>query len=42
MKKSGVEGMINKAFWGKKSLKAKGKAMKKDRMAKKEAAQSED
>lgn len=32
---AGIQGMINKKFWGKKSLKPKGKALKKEEIEKK-------
>ena len=38
----GVQGMLNKKFWGKKSLKKKGKALKKAKLEKEEAEESED
>lgn len=40
MSKSGVQAMLNKAFWGKKSLKPKGKALLKDEIEKKRAVEA--
>jgi len=41
-KSTGIQGFMNKKFFGKKSLKKKGKALKKAKFEKKEAEETED
>jgi len=38
----GIQGELNRKFWGKKSLKPKGKALKKAEMDKEKAEEEED
>lgn len=39
---TGIQGMMNKKFWGKRSLKPKGKALKKAKIEKELATEEED